>query len=154
MTQVPDSVKEAKAKRKPQSSLARKFGYIVSIIIMIIILYLVQNWEKWHLTFLTSDFSKYLFYIELSIYVIIGINALFIIYDHKWFKRLMQAIADAAGALSLIMFYVIFPIVLESEKWIKWIKIGVIVLFVLTLISILVNLIKGIRKLVSEPETV
>jgi hypothetical protein len=149
-----EKIKEAKAKRKSHISPYRRIGYVVTIIIMIVILYLVQNWQRWNLQFLSSDFSRYLIYIELSIFVNIAANVLFILYDHRWFKLLIQALADIAGALSLIMFYVIFPIVLDSEKWIKWIKIGVIVLFILTLISILVNLIKGIRYLVREPETI
>lgn len=139
---------------KSMPSPARKIGYVVVIIIMFIILYLVRNWENWNLHFLTEDFNKALFYIELSIYANIGVNILFIFYDNRWFKHLLQTITDIAGALSIIMFYVIFPLNLEDQTWLKWIRIGLLVLFGLTMISALVNLVKGIRYLVKEPEAV
>ena len=83
-------------------SPARKIGYIVVIIIMFVIIYLVRNYDKWHLNFLTADFDKCLFYIELSIFVTIGANVLFIFYDNKWFKHLAQVVTGIASALSLI----------------------------------------------------
>ncbi|MBP6871434.1 MAG: hypothetical protein KBC43_05460 [Bacteroidales bacterium] len=135
-------------------SPARKIGYIVVIIILIVILYLIRNYERWNLTFLTEEFSKCLFYIELSIYINIGANILFIFYDNKWFKHLLQAVTDVAGALSLIMIYVIYPLNISNGDYDNWIKTGLLIIFVLTVISILINLIKGIRYLVQEPEAV
>jgi hypothetical protein len=150
----PDSDKANIRNRKGKSnhSPARKVGYVVVIIIMFIFLYLVRHWENWHLNFLTSDFSRCLFYIELSIYVTIAANVLFIFYDNRWFKHLVQAVTSVAGALSLIMIYVIFPFSLEDETWLKWIRIGLLVLFGLSAISIIVDLVKGLRYLVKEPE--
>jgi hypothetical protein len=106
------------------------------------------------MTFLTEDFSKCLFYIELSIYVSIGAQVLLILYDNRWFKHLIQGISSIAGALALIMIYVIFPFDIEDVTWIKWIKIGILILFGLTLIGIIVDLVKGIRYLVKDPEAV
>jgi hypothetical protein len=136
------------------SSTTRKIGYVVSIIIMFVILYLIRNWDRWNLYFLTNDFSKCLFYIELSIYVTIAANVIFIFYDNRWFKHLMQAVTNVFGALSLIMIYVIFPISLENETWLKWIHIGLLIAAGLTAIAIIVDLVKGIRYLVREPEAV
>jgi hypothetical protein len=52
------------------------------------------------------------------------------------------------------MIYVIFPFDIEDGTWIKWIKIGILILFGLTVISILVEIIKGIRDLLRDPEAV
>jgi hypothetical protein len=138
---------------KSVSSPFRKIGYIVVIIIMFILLYLVRNYERWHLYFLTADFDKCLFYIELSIYATIGANVLFIIYDNRWFKHLVQVVTGIAGALSLIMFYVIYPLNLH-ESWNKWVRIGLLIIFGFSVIGIIVDLIKGFRYLVKEPEAV
>jgi len=140
------------SKKKKDAGPFRKIGYVVVILIMIVILYLVRNYEDWHFKFLTKEFSKVLFYIELSIYANIVANILFILYDNRWFKHLIQAVTDVAGALSLIMFYVIYPLNIEHGNWDKWIKIGLLVIFGFTVISIVVNLVKGIRYLVREPE--
>jgi hypothetical protein len=121
---------------------------------MFVILYLVRNYEKWNLPFLTSDFDRCLFYIELSIWLNIAANILFIFYDNKWFKHLVHSVTDAGGALSIIMIYVIYPFSFGDEPWNKWVRIGLLVLFGFTVLSILVNLIKGFRYLVREPEAV
>jgi len=155
MIQTNTSYKDTgKSNRKSGPSPARKIGYVVVIIIMFVILYLVRNYDKWNLHFLTEDFSKCLFYIELSIYVNIGANVLFIFYDNRWFKHLVQTITDVAGALVMIMFYVIYPLNLADATWNKWIRIGLLVLFGLTILSAMINLVKGIRYLVREPEAV
>ena len=151
---APKSTVKKKSPGKSKVSSGRKIGYVVVIIIMFIILYLVRNYERWNFSFLTADFSKCLFYIELSIYANIGANVLFIFYDNRWFKHLLQTITDIAGALSLIMIYVIFPLNLADETWLKWIRIGLLVLFGLTVISAIVNLVKGLRYLVKDPEAV
>jgi hypothetical protein len=139
---------------KSVASPFRKIGYIVVIIIMFIILYLVSNYERWHLNFLTADFDRCLIYIKLSIYATIGANILFILYDNRWFKHLAQVVTGITSALSLIMFYVIYPLNLHDETWNKWVRIGLLVIFGITLIGIIVDLIKGFRYLVKEPEAV
>jgi hypothetical protein len=139
---------------KPGPSPARKIGYVVVIIIMFVFLYLVRNYERWGLNFLTADFPKCMIYIELSIYASIAANVLFIFYDNKWFKHLAQVLTGVFSALSLIMIYVIFPITLEDETWLKWIRIGILVIFGFTILGMIIDLVKGIRYLVREPEAV
>lgn len=142
------------SKKNKGAGPARKIGYVVVIIIMFVILYLLRNYGDWHFNFLTDEFPKALFYIEISIYATIFANILFVLYDNRWFKHLVQAVTDVAGALSLIMFYVIYPLNIGHGSWDKWIKIGLLVIFGFTIISIIVNLVKGIRFLVREPEAI
>jgi hypothetical protein len=136
------------------SGTARRVGYIVSIIVMIVVIYILRHLRQWGVTFLTEDFENALFYIELSIYISIAANVLFILYDHSWFRHLAQAIANIFSALALIMIYVIFPFAIEDETWVKWIKIGILVIFGLTVLGILAELIKGFRDLTRNPEKV
>ena len=135
-----------------QSGVARRVGYIVSVIVMIVIIYILRHLRQWGLTFLTEDFENALVYIELSIYVSIAANILFIFYDHRWFKHLIQGIANVFSALSLIMLYVIFPFAIEDETWVKWIRIGLLVLFGLTVLGTIGELVKGFRDLAKNPE--
>jgi len=133
---------------------ARKIGYIVAIAVMIVIIYLLRNARSWGLTFLTEDFGKCLFFIELSIYISIAAQAIYIFYDNRWFKHLAQGVNNIAGAVALIMIYVIFPFDIEDVTWIKWIKIGILIVFGITVISIFVEFFKGIRDLGKDPEAV
>ena len=103
---------------------------------------------------LTQDFEHCLFYIELSIYVTIGTNLLFIFYDHRWFKHLLQGISNIFSALAVIMIYVIFPFAIQSAVWSKWFRIALLVLFAVTVIGTVVEFIKGFRDLTRNPEKV
>jgi uncharacterized integral membrane protein len=151
---APKSTKVKKSPGKSHSPVARKAGYIVAIAVMILLIYILRNVRSWGLTFLTEDFGKCLIYIELSIYVSIIAQALFIFYDNRWFKHLVQGITNIAGAVALIMIYVIFPFDIEDVNWIKWIKIGILIVFGITVITIFVEIIKGIRDLGKDPEAV
>ncbi|MCK9400549.1 MAG: hypothetical protein M0Q51_11225 [Bacteroidales bacterium] len=151
---APKSPRIKKSPGKSHPSGARRAGYIVAIVVMIVLIYILRNLRSWGFTFLTEDFGKCLFYIEISIYVSIVAQALFIFYDNRWFKHLVQGIINIAGAVALIMIYVIFPFDIEDGTWIKWIKIGILVIFGITVITIFVELIKGIRDLGKDPEAV
>jgi hypothetical protein len=151
---------ESKPKRKPSSGkkspgkkpAARKIGYIFAIAFLLVFLYLVRHLDNWKIPWLTEEFDKCLFYIELSIYASILVQALLILYDNAWFKHLMQALGNVFGALSIIMLYVIYPFDFGNASWEKWVKIGLLVLFIVTVISIIVELVKGIKYLINEPD--
>jgi hypothetical protein len=149
-----NSADPKKNKKKPYASGARKIGYLFAIVFMILALYILRHLREWGFTFLTEDFGKCLFYIELSIYVSIAAQVLFILYDNRWFKHLIQGISNIAGALSLIMIYVIFPFNIEDGTWFKWIRIGILIIFGFTVISIIVEFIKGFRYLAKDPEAI
>jgi hypothetical protein len=133
---------------------ARRTGYIFSIIFMIIAIYVLWHLREWGLTFLTDEFERAMYYIQLAIYASIGANFLWIFYDNKWFRHIIQAMVSVVNALSTIMLYVIFPFAIKDQTWVTWLKVGLLVIFCLTLISVLVELIKGIRYLVRDPEAV
>ncbi len=153
---------QSKPKKKPASGKrssgksagpARRIGYIAAILFMIAFIWVLRNLQDWGVNFLNEDWDKALFYIELSIYASIIAQALFIFYDNRWFKHLAQAVTNVFGALSLIMTYVIFPFNFD-ETWTKWIKIGLLVLFGITIITLLIELYKGIRDLTQDPEKI
>ena len=139
-------------KSSKMSPSSRKIGYIFAIAFMILFIYILRHLRDWGVAWLNADFDKCLFYIELSIYVSIAAQVLFIIYDNRWFKHLIQGITNVFGALSIIMIYVIFPFNIGDVQWVKWVKIGLLIVFVITVISIIVEIVKGIRYLINDPE--
>jgi hypothetical protein len=152
--QDPKVTNHKKSQGKSKFSGARKIGYIFAIVFMLVALYILRHLREWGFNFLTEDFGKCLFYIELSIYVSIAAQVLFIFYDNRWFKHLIQGIINIASALSLIMIYVIFPFTIEDPIWFRWIRIGILIIFGITVISIVVEFIKGLRYLAKDPEAV
>jgi hypothetical protein len=147
----PSPDKKRDRKRHP---VARKIGYIFSIVFMIIAIYVLWHLREWGLTFLTEDFDRAMYYIQLAIYSSIGANILWIFYDNKWFRHLIQAMVSVVNALSTIMLYVIFPFAIKDQTWVTWLKVGLLVVFCLTLIGVVVELIKGLRYLLRDPEAV
>lgn len=144
--------KPAQPKRPSKKSPARKIGYLFAIAFMILCIYILRHLRQWGVDFLTEDFDKLLFYIELSIKVSIASQVLFIFYDNSWFKHLIRGITSIFSALSVIMTYVIYPFSFQNHNVDKWVKIGLLVVFLLTVISIIVEVIKGIRLLITDPE--
>lgn len=152
MENKPKNKPASRKSLKKSSPSGRKIGYIVSIILMLVFLYVLRHLREWGVTFLNEDFEKCLFYIELSIYASIAAQVLFLLYDNRWFRHLVQGIANVFSALSVIMIYVIFPFDFGDADWVKWIKIGLLIVFGITVISIIVEIVKGIRYLLNDPE--
>ena len=133
-------------------SIGRRIGYIFAIIFMLVFLYLLRHAREWT-DILNDNYEKCLFYIELSIYANILVNVIFIFYDNRWFRHLANAFTSVLGALSMIMIYVFFPLDLD-ETWVKWIKIGVLIIFAFTVLGTIIELVKGIRDLMRDPQKV
>lgn len=139
---------------KSHPSGARKIGYIAAIVVMILLIYVLRHLRQWGFDFLTDDFRKCLYYIELSIYISIAAQVLFIFYDNRWFRHIVKGLTNIAGAVAMIMIYVIFPFDIEGGSWDRWIRIGILILFGFTVIGTIVEIIKGIRDLLKDPEAI
>ena len=96
------------------SSPARQFGYIVSIAVNIFLIYIANNLLNWNLPFLTKDFTLCLWAINLSLSVTIFINFIFIFFDRRWFKNLMQAFGNIFNFVSAYVFWRVFPLNLSG----------------------------------------
>ncbi len=128
-----------------QSWTARRTGYIVTIIIQFVFLYILLHLYDWNVPFLTEDYEDLLWYIRGSFYASIIAYAIFLLYDPKWFRHLLKAITNIFFALATIMFYVVFPFNFPTEQLNKIVKIILLVVMILSLISILTELFSAIK---------
>ena len=124
----------------------RRIGYIVVIAIMFVLLYIFKNLYNWGVPFITEEYNKLIFYIELSVYATIIIHAIFLVFDPKWFRHLLKAFANMFSTLSTIMFYVIYPFDFPGN-WDRTGKIILLVLVILSIIGIISELAKAIKYL-------
>jgi hypothetical protein len=129
-------------------SSARQFGYIVAIIVNLVLFYLVNNLLNWHLpyisNFFTPAFANCLWAINLSFSVGIFINFLFLAYNPRWFRHLMQVIQSVFGLISVYVFYSIFPLNISNptlEQLVHW---ALLIVMVGIGIAILVDVIVAI----------
>ena len=125
-------------------SSARQFGYIVSIIFNILFVYIANNLLNWNVSLFTEDFAKCLWAINLSLGVTIFINFIFIFFDRKWFKNLMQAFGNVFAFISAFVFWRIFPLNL-TESMARLVNFALIIGLGAIVLSTMIELLGAIR---------
>jgi hypothetical protein len=133
----------------------RRVGYIIAIIFLVLFMVFINNLRNWNLPFVNSyvtpAFSSWLWAGNLSLSVAIFCNVLFLAYDPRWFRRLMEVIQNGFSLFSTFMFYNIFPLSLPSaviEQYVRW---GLIIAMALTGLAILVNAVQAVIGMFREP---
>ena len=134
-------------------SWARRFGYFVSIVINFLMMYAANNLHNWNVPFLTERFSECLWAVNLSLGVSIFIHFIFMVFDRKWFRSFMQAIANVFSLISVYVFREVFPLEL-SESMERMVNLGLVILLILILLSIVVELFNSIKFYRSKPHPV
>jgi len=132
----------------PRPSTGRQIGYGVAIFFLIVFLTAINNFQKWDLpvisTITTPAFENWLPAANLSLSVAIFSNFLFLMYDPRWFRHLMQAIQNAFSLYSTWVFYTIFPLNLPSPIFVTGLRWGLLIAMLLTVIAIIVETIQAI----------
>ena len=129
---------------QPTSSGARRFGYFVSILVNIAMIYIANNLLNWGwLPFLTEDFVLCLWAFNLSFGANIFINFVFMFFDRRWFRNLMQAIVNVFGFISVYIFRQVFPLDLSSGLS-GAVNVGLIVIMGLIVLSSFIELVSAV----------
>ncbi len=122
----------------------RRFGYFVTILINFAMIYVAANLLNWNVPFLTERFNECLWAINLSLYAIIFINFIFMAFDRKWFRNLMEAFSSVFSFISVYVFRNVFPLDISAEAA-RWVNFGLIIILVLVAIAILAGIMRAIR---------
>jgi hypothetical protein len=95
-------------KRAPRG--ARIFGYAVALVVNLVMWYVFHNLQRWNLPFiLTEEFAAILPAIDLSLWANIVVNALWMAYDPRRFRRSGQAALNLLSLNSVFALYRVFP---------------------------------------------
>jgi hypothetical protein len=125
-------------------SSARQFGYVVSILVNILFIYIVNNLLNWNVSLFTKEFAQCLWAINLSLGVTIFINFIFIFFDRKWFKNLMQAFGNVFAFISAFIFWRVFPLNL-SDSMASLVRLALIIALGAIVLSTMIELLGAIR---------
>jgi hypothetical protein len=127
---------------------SRRVGYTFAIIFLIVFMIFINNLYQWNLpfirNFLTPAYTSWLWAGNLSLSVAIFCNVLFLVYDPRWFKHMMQVIQNFFSLFSVVTFNNIFPLKLPSpmiEQYVHW---GLLIVMALTVIGIIVEAIQAV----------
>lgn len=132
-------------------SWARRFGYFVSIVINFLMMYAANNLHNWNVPYLTERFSECLWAVNLSLGVSIFIHFIFMVFDRKWFRSFMQAIANVFSLISVYVFREVFPLDL-ADSMERMVNLGLVIILLLILLSIFIELFNSIKFYRSKPQ--
>ena len=88
---------------------ARASGYVGSIVVNALLLYAVGHLGEWQIGWITPAWSDVVWALSLSLEVSIAANALFLVYDHDWFRYPLQAACSLIALQAAYVLYVVFP---------------------------------------------
>ena len=125
---------------------SRRVGYFFAIFFLIAFMVFINNVLVWDLpvirNYLTPAYQDWLWAGNLSLSVAIFCNVLFMAYDPRWFRHLMQIIQNCFATFSTFLFYSIFPLKLPSPMIEQYVRLGLVIVLGFSLLGILVEIIK------------
>jgi hypothetical protein len=128
--------------------LARRSGYVVAIAVNVVMLYVVNNLLAWDiLPFLTSDFGRVLWLIDISLLATIVVNFIYVAYDQSWFRSLTQVGLNLISLVVAVRMYQVFPFDFSGSSF-DWTQIArVVIIFTIlgTAIGAVVEAVKLVR---------
>lgn len=144
---------EQKAKEffeKNKDAVGRKIGYFVATIINIVALVVAFKLVEWNLKFITDDISAILGLVKFSIIMNIIANAVFIIYDGKIFKSLIQIFLNGVALILLWKMISVYPFNLREVVDIEWINMAFKIGLGVGVFGVVVGSIAELARIVKE----
>ncbi|MCL5072880.1 MAG: hypothetical protein M1308_18585 [Actinobacteria bacterium] len=120
----------------------QRTGYITSIVINGIFIFVLNNLLNWNADFINASYNKCLWAINISLGASIIANLIFIFYDPEWFKHLLEVFTSIAALVALYVIYAIFPFTFRDEIWENILSIFLIFAMVISGINIIYQIIR------------
>jgi hypothetical protein len=97
------------APRRPAVA-ARRFGYLVAVLVNAVLLYATNSWPGWEaLPFLTEDMRLVIGLVNASIAVNLAANVVYLVRDPSWLKALGDMLTTTVGIVALLRIWQVFP---------------------------------------------
>lgn len=142
------NIKPSQAKRIPKKY--RILGHLLLVIIFALIMYVFNNMIRWEAQVVTTDWSKVLSILNISLGLTILAHLFFIFYDPKKLQSAVQIIIDVVGLAVLYRMFTVYPFKFElffEQAWLNsGFKIILPFLIAATLIGIITRLVKLLKK--------
>ncbi|HEX6485922.1 MAG TPA: hypothetical protein VF012_04380 [Nocardioidaceae bacterium] len=134
--------------RKPPSPAARRTGYVFSILINAALLFGINVWPGWDiLPFLSDDFTKVVGLVNVSLWVSLAVQVVYLFHDAKPVKPLLDVVTLAVSIVVGIRMWQVFPFDFGDQTfdWELLFRILLGVGIVGMGIAIIVNLVSAFR---------
>lgn len=114
----------------PETRIGATVGYLVTIAVNVVLLYVANHLLDWQVSFITPKFEAALWAINLSLGANVLGNAILMFYDARPFKHAMQVILNVPAFLSVMVLYTIFPFAEEPQGLAGSLRIALVVAMV------------------------
>lgn len=118
-------------------------SFVFAIIANIILIYVVNQIPYWNLSFIASSWIQTLWILNLSLIITIMGNFLFLLYNPKWFRSLVQIVMNVFVFLAIQTLYTVFPFTLSSTM-----AMVVVILLILMMVGVFIAILVEVVKLV------
>lgn len=120
---------------------ARRFGYLVTIVVELVLLYLANGAPDWNVPFITNDWPDVLWALNLSLGATLVANVLFLAFDPWWFRRAAQVVLNAFSILSTLVMYRVFPFEFGRPLYNQVARVALLVAVIALAIAIIVEFV-------------
>lgn len=122
-------------------------GYAMAIVVNAALLFVANNLLDWDLIpFLTGDFTRVLWIIDVSLLATIVVNLVYLWYDPVWFKSVCQTCLGGISMLVSIRMLQVFPFDFTGYQF-DWEPVARFVM-ILTVIAVGIGIVVEVVKLV------
>lgn len=138
-------------KRRPPA-VARRFGYLVAVVVTAAMYYLVNAWPGWEeLPFLTGDTRDVLGLVNVSLLIGIVANLVYVAYDPPWFRALGDLATTGVGLAVLVRVWQVYPFDFSgyTANWDAIVRTVLVVAIVASVIGIITQLVLLVRHAVA-----
>jgi hypothetical protein len=132
---------------------ARRFGYVVAVLINAAILYAANGWPGWEtVPFLSGDVRLVIGLVNASIIANVVANVVYLAHDPPWLKALGDALATTVGIVALLRIWQVFPFDFASYSfdWTLVARILLVVGIVGSAIGIVAGLVSFVKKVATR----
>ncbi len=114
MSTATTSPSRRRTKARP-SRAARRFGYVVAIVLNAAMLYAINVWPGWDVVpFLTDDTVDVLDVVNASIVATLAANVVYVFRDPPRVKALGDVVTTVVGLVAMVVIWRVFPLDLSS----------------------------------------
>jgi hypothetical protein len=126
----------------------RTGGYLPSIVVDVVLLYVAQHLLDWNPPWITSEWLDVVGVVNLSLTISIVGNALLLAYDAPWFRRLVDFVTKVVALVAGYWMYAIFPFSFAPEwDWLAHLALGAVLtaLLIATVVTLVLAIAEFLR---------
>lgn len=138
---APDGAPNLGRIEEPGRERGRRAGYVASIVINFVWLYVAHHLLDWKVPFLTPAFADVLWAIDLSLEATILANLTFLVYDARWFRGLVQIGLTGIAFVVTAILYSWFPFDFGTPVGNELAHLGLVLVMVCLAIAVVVQTI-------------